>query len=111
MTDTVAALAWCPFPDRESARFASNSLLDEGLIGCANILGEVESLFKWAGERGEGTETAVLFKTNSDLLEPMIARLGELHPYDTPAIVGWHCNATHSATSQWLGDIGVGTQI
>ena len=108
MTDTVAALAWCPFPDRESARSVSSSLLDEGLIGCANIVGDVESIFEWDGERGEGTETAVLFKTKSELLKPMIARLGELHPYDTPAIAGWHCDAAHPATSQWLGSIGVG---
>jgi len=108
MTEPVAALAWCPFPDRESARLASEMLLDEGLIGCANILGEIESIFVWDGERGEGTETAVLFKTNSELLEQLVTRLGKIHPYDTPAIAGWHCNVAHVATLQWLGSIGAG---
>ncbi|MEL6530691.1 MAG: divalent-cation tolerance protein CutA [Pseudomonadota bacterium] len=109
MTNTVAALAWCPFPDRDSARLAAEALLDEQLIGCANIIGEVESVFSWSGERGSSVEVAVLFKTNSELLEAMIARLGQLHPYDTPAITGWHCDAAHAATKQWLGNIGVGT--
>jgi len=106
MTDHVAAMAWCPFPDRDSARTVCNSLLDEGLIGCANILGEVESFFNWEGQHGESVETAVLFKTNSGLLEAMIGRLGQLHPYDTPAITGWLCDAAHPATSLWLGSIG-----
>lgn len=110
MTDIVAAMAWCPFPDRVTARAAATALLDEQLIGCANILGEVEALFEWGGERGEGAETGVLFKTNSAVMERMVQRLGELHPYDTPAITAWRCDAVHPATLEWLGAIGAGGQ-
>ena len=110
MTEVVAALAWCPFPDRDAARSISEKLLDEGLIGCANILGDIESLFEWDGERGRGTEVAVLFKTNTNAMERMIERLGELHPYDTPAITGWRCDAAHPATTAWLGAIGAEEQ-
>ncbi|MEM8725201.1 MAG: divalent-cation tolerance protein CutA, partial [Pseudomonadota bacterium] len=106
MSETVAALAWCPFPDRETARDAAGLLLDEGLIGCANIIGEIESIFEWDGNRDSGTEVAVLFKTNADIVDRMVDRLGELHPYDTPAIVAWRCDAAHPATLAWLGAIG-----
>ncbi|MEM9500251.1 MAG: divalent-cation tolerance protein CutA [Pseudomonadota bacterium] len=110
MTETVAALAWCPFPDLESARDISGALLDERLIGCANILGEIEALFEWEGERSRGTEVAVLFKTNGDILDRLIERLGELHPYDTPAILAWRCDAAHPSTLAWLGDLGAKEQ-
>lgn len=103
---TQPALVWCPFPDKQSARKTSTRLLDEGLIACANILGEAEAIFEWNGERGEGVEVAVLFKTNADRLDAMIARLGELHPYDTPAILGWLCDAAHPSTLAWLGALG-----
>ncbi len=106
MKKVVAALAWCPFPDRPTARDVSGLLLDEGLIGCANVIGDIESIFEWGGERGSGTEVAVLFKTNAGIVDRMVERLGQLHPYDTPAIVAWRCDAAHPATLAWLGVIG-----
>lgn len=98
-----AALVWCPFPDLETARGVADVLLDDGLIACANILGSIESRFVWEGARATGSEVAVLFKTTSGALDGVIERLGELHPYDTPAIIGWHADAAHPATLAWLG--------
>lgn len=103
----MTALIWCPFPDRESARQAAGTLLDEKLIGCANILGDMEALYEWGGERGEAHEIGVLFKCSERSLDKTVERLGALHPYDTPAILGWKCDAAHSATRDWLANIGV----
>lgn len=97
-----AALVWCPFPDTETARAAADALLDDGLIACANLLGTIESRFVWDGARAVGSEVGVLFKTTTDKLDDVIERLGELHPYDTPAIIGWHADAAHPATEAWL---------
>ncbi|WFL78623.1 divalent-cation tolerance protein CutA [Altererythrobacter arenosus] len=102
----MSALIYCPFPDRESARSAANILLGERLVACANILGEVESIFEWNGERGSATEIGVLFKTHAEVLDKASARLGELHPYDTPAVMGWCCDAAPQATREWLGGLG-----
>lgn len=99
---TGAALVWCPFPDLESARAVADALLDERLIACANILGTIESRFVWEGARATGSETAVLFKTTAGALEEVVERLGEIHPYDTPAILGWHADAAYPATLAWL---------
>lgn len=99
------ALAWCPFPDSATAAAACSTLLDEGLIACANMLPGMTSVFAWNGERGESTEVGVILKTDAALLERMIARLGELHPYDEPAILGWRCDAALPATAAWLGGL------
>lgn len=97
-----AALVWCPFPDMDSARSAADALLDDGLIACANILGNIESRFVWQGARSVGSEVGVLFKTTAGRLEDAVERLGDLHPYETPAILGWHADAAHPATFAWL---------
>jgi periplasmic divalent cation tolerance protein len=97
-----AALIWCPFPDRESARTIAGQLLDARLVACANIIGEIEALFVWQGARGSGTETAVLFKTSAAQLAAAVEQLGKLHPYDTPAIIGWRADAAWPATLAWL---------
>lgn len=99
----TAALAYAPFPDRDSARETAGTLLAERLIACANILAPVESVFEWDGRRASEEEVGVLFKTTAAALVALIERLGELHPYDTPAIIGWHCDAGHPATLEWLG--------
>lgn len=97
------ALVWCPFPDEASAAAAAKCLLDERLIACANIINGMRSLYEWNGERGEATETGMLLKTNAALMKQAIARLGELHPYDEPAILGWCCDSATPGTAAWLG--------
>ncbi len=97
-----SALIWCPFPDRSSARDVAGVLLEEGLIGCANMIGGLESIFKWQDTIETSSEVAVLFKTRGNLLNRTIERLGVLHPYDSPAILGWHCDAAHHKTETWL---------
>lgn len=100
------ALVWCPFPDADAAAIAARALLDEGLIACANILPPMRSLYVWRGEKGDESEVGVLFKTNAALLTGVTERLGALHPYAEPAIVGWHCDAAAPATAAWLGALG-----
>ena len=99
------ALIWCPFADSDSAADAAERLLDEGLIACANILAPMRSLYCWRGERGEGAEIGVLFKTDAALLERATERLAAIHPYDTPAILGWKVDAASPATAAWLGEL------
>jgi periplasmic divalent cation tolerance protein len=45
-----------------------------------------------------------LFKTTAALLSDAVERLGKLHPYDTPAIVGWCVDAAFPATIAWLAE-------
>jgi periplasmic divalent cation tolerance protein len=97
-----AALIWCPFADEASAEAVAGVLLDEGLVACANILPGVRSLYRWKGERGEGREVAVLFKTTADTLARAVARLEALHPYEAPAIAGWACDVAGAVTLSWL---------
>jgi periplasmic divalent cation tolerance protein len=99
----MSALIWCPFADAASAEAAARQLLDEGLVACANILPPMRSLFVWNGERGEAVEVGVLLKTDGALLERATARLAEIHPYDTPAVLGWRADVAAAPTARWLG--------
>lgn len=98
----MSALVWCPFPDEDSAAQVATALLDEKLVACANILAPMRSLYEWNGERDDAREVPVLFKTDARRLEAAVARIAELHPYDTPAVLGWHCDAAAEATAAWL---------
>ena len=99
-----AALIWSPFASEDDAAKAAASLLDEGLIACANLV-PVRSLYVWQGERGEARECGALFKTSEGLLDKAVARLAEIHPYETPAITGWRADAAAAATAAWLAGL------
>jgi periplasmic divalent cation tolerance protein len=100
---TGPALIWCPLPDADSARKLINTLLDERLVACANILPGMQSLFVWNGERGEAMETGVLLKTDTALLDRAVERITALHPYEQPAVIGWRCDSANAGTLAWLG--------
>lgn len=99
----MSALIWSPFADAQSAAEAARQLLGEGLVACANILPPMRSLYVWQGEGGEANEVGVLFKTDASLLDRATARLGEIHPYETPAVLGWRADAAAPPTAEWLG--------
>lgn len=98
----MSALIWCPFADEASAAAAAQQLLDERLIACANILGPMRSIFTWQGERDEANEIGVLFKTDASALDRATARLAEIHPYETPAVLGWRTDTASRPTAEWL---------
>ena len=104
MSEVRAALIYTPLPDAQTARSIAGILLEENLIACANILGPVESVFRWKGKQESATETGVLFKTTAQRLERAVSRLAALHPYETPAIIANVCGAAHPDTLEWLAD-------
>lgn len=100
----MTALVWCPFPDRGSARAAAECLLEERLIACANLVDGVTSVFRWEGSIATGEECGALFKTDAGRLEQLVDRITELHPYDTPAVLGWPCPVAAAPTRNWIHD-------
>lgn len=102
MSTARAALIWCPFASIEEARGAARVLLEERLVACANIVPGVISLYRWQGRIEEAGEAVLLAKTQAPLLEAAVNRLAQLHPYDTPAILGWDAAEAPPATLAWL---------
>lgn len=100
-----AALIWCPFPSEDEALAAIHALLDEGLIACGNLIPGMTSIFVWNGEKDTARETGALLKTNTALLGRAVLRLAELHPYEEPAVLGWHCDTAAPGTLAWLGGL------
>ncbi|MEJ6010233.1 divalent cation tolerance protein CutA [Novosphingobium aquae] len=68
-------MAWRPFRDTESADAGINTVLDEGLGACANMI-VMQSRFVGEGNREEAETVGVLFKT--DLALPEAQGMGAL---------------------------------
>lgn len=78
------------------------TLLEERLIGCANIIPGVRSMYWWEGAIQDDTEVVLLIETPTERLDAAIARLGELHPYEVPKIVALDPAAVNAPYVAWL---------
>lgn len=102
MNQAGAALIWSPFETQSDAERVARTLVEEGLVACANIVPHLTSIFRYEGQVQQASEVGALFKTDARLLEQATARLAELHPYQTPAICGWKAESAPQETRTWL---------
>lgn len=87
MTHEVISV-YTTFADRDTARHVARTLVNEGLVACAN-LAPIESIYWWEGRSEEAAEVAVLLKTRRALFRRVEQRIRELHSYEVPAILAY----------------------
>ena len=68
----------------EEARKIAKTLLEDKIVACANIIPVMESIYWWEGNLEEDTESVLLVKTRSELVDKVIDRVKEIHTYQTP---------------------------
>jgi periplasmic divalent cation tolerance protein len=73
--------------NRDEADKIADALVESRLAACANILGEISSVFWWQGKLTHEREVALIVKTRAALVEAAIARVKELHSYQVPCVV------------------------
>ena len=91
-------------PDREVAERIARALLEERLAACVNITGPLSSLFWWEGRIDRAEEFLLLVKMRFNLLEKLIARVKELHPYEVPEVVALPIVGGSEDYLAWLGE-------
>lgn len=99
------AVIYSVFGEEMSAKEIIKDLLQQKLIGCANVIPRIKSYYVWKDELQEETEVAVLFKTTLELKSKIIEYLQEKHPYDCPAIVDLCDVNSNSEYAFWLNNV------
>ena len=64
----------------------AETLVRERLAACVNLM-PVTSFYEWEGVIQQDAEVTLLIKTATETIEPLKARIHELHSYDVPEIV------------------------
>lgn len=70
----------------EASRIA-NSLVEERLAACVNIVGPIESVYRWEGKIENAQEFLMVVKTTSKRAADVMARIRELHSYQLPEAI------------------------
>jgi periplasmic divalent cation tolerance protein len=86
---------------RDDARRIADALLADRLAACVQLL-SVESHYVWKGERMAEGEIMLLAKTRTELFDRVIARIKDLHPYETPEIVAQKFHTGFAPYLAWI---------
>jgi periplasmic divalent cation tolerance protein len=81
------ALLYVTCPDVQVASHIARTLVEERRVACANILGQMRSVYRWDGHVMEVDEVAMLLKATRAQEADIVARVRALHPYENPAIL------------------------
>ena len=92
------------FADSAQAERIAHAVIEERLAACVNILGPVRSLYRWQGQIQSADEVAAIIKTRRESTDALIARIAEMHSYDTPAIVAWPVDKILADYADWVED-------
>jgi periplasmic divalent cation tolerance protein len=85
MTDCIVVLITVP-QEEEAAKMA-NTLIDERLAACVNILKDIRSLYRWKGAIEDEGEVLMVVKTQERLFENLAKRVKQMHSYSVPEII------------------------
>ena len=87
---------------REEAETIARALVEQRLVACANVLGEIGSFYRWEGEVKAETEVAFIVKTRGSLVDQVVARVTELHSYSCPCVVALPIEGGNPDYLDWI---------
>ncbi len=83
----MASIIYSTIDDLKAARRIANTLVEEQLVACVNIVPGIESFYRWKGKIEIEQENLILAKTVDENVEKTILRLKAIHPYEVPDII------------------------
>lgn len=95
-------LVYITASSKAEALSIARSLVEEKLVACANIIGDVSSVYRWQGKIEESQEAVILAKTVGSQVPRVVERVKELHSYDCPCIAAIPVTEGNRAFFEWV---------
>lgn len=90
--------------DRAALGAMIDTLVQERLVACGQVVGPIESTYRWEGEVRHEQEWLALLKTAATSARRLVARVAELHSYETPQIIVVEIAGGHGPYLQWVAE-------
>jgi periplasmic divalent cation tolerance protein len=87
---------------REEAQKIARALVEEQLAACVNVLGPLQSIYRWQGHIDSAEEFLLIIKTMAVMLPRLQTRIRELHSYQLPEIVEVNIEGGSEAYLRWI---------
>ena len=86
------------------AKKIGQSLVEEKLVACSNIISPIHSIYKWQGKMCDDKEAMLMMKTKKKLFKQIVKRVEELHSYDVPEIIAIPIIEGSSKYMSWIDE-------
>lgn len=86
----------------ERAHELARALVNEHLAASVNIIGSLQSVYRWDGDVVEDPESLLVIKTAGEKYPDLEERIHSLHPYEVPEIVALPVDRSSQKYQDWL---------
>ena len=100
MSEAIVVLVTCG--SEEQAANIANSLVEEGLAACVNIISPVRSIYRWEGKIWDEKEWVLIIKTQKKRFEELEKKVKSLHSYSVPEIIALPIVEGSESYLEWL---------
>lgn len=80
----------------------TRTLVEERLAACGHTVTAIRSIYRWDGAVQDEAEARVALHTRRSLVPEIVARAGELHPYDVPCVIALPLVGGNPAYLEWI---------
>ena len=87
---------------REDAEKVAQILVQKRLAACVQIIGPIQSTYRWKNRKETVEEWLCLIKSEKSLYKDLEKNLKEIHPYETPEITAVPIVAGSKEYLEWL---------
>ena len=101
-------MVWTTIGNSTDGQSLALTLVEERLAACVNVMGEMDSVYRWDGGIETGRERQVLMKTTMNRIPALQARLQQLHDYDLPEFIVMPIVGGSDAYLQWVRESTAG---
>lgn len=77
-------------------------MLERRLVACVQILGPIQSRYRWEGEVTQSSEYLLLVKTVAARVDSVTATIVDAHPYDVPEVLALPVVGGHRPYLDWV---------
>lgn len=102
MTDKRIVLS--TVSNADEARTIANALVEKQLAACVNIVGPIQSIYRWKGDIEEAQEFLLLIKTIADNVSRLREELTRLHSYEVPECIALGIESGLPAYLEWISE-------
>ena len=89
---------------QEEARRIAQQLVERSLAACVNVLGPIESIYRWQGKVETAGEFLLLIKTTAERFPDVRDALVALHSYEVPECIAIDVADGSAPYLAWLTD-------
>jgi periplasmic divalent cation tolerance protein len=91
-------------PDADWLARFTRTLVEERLAACGHAVEAIRSVYRWEGAVHDEREARVALHTRRSLVPAIVARAGELHPYDVPCVIALPLAGGNPAYLRWIAE-------